>query len=289
MGRHARSRSSDTWHHVFNRGARHLPIFGSDDDRRVFLHLLDRAAADGAVHAYALMGNHYHLLIESPTVDLSATMKLISENYTRYFNTTYGYDGPLFRSRFGSKPIRSEVYRREVIRYIHANPVTDQIGDWTYRWSGHRAYLGLAAVPRWLSVSCLHTFGGRSGYRDFVEAGSDLETSIARPSTRTRSPRAVERAFGVASKAELAVIVKGGRGVRNDLRLAVALLAVDATSWSRSRLALRYGYSSSAALRTAVGRARRRVESDPDFAHLVRAARDRLQRFAVGDGDVAGV
>lgn len=279
MGRLIRSNLIGPYHHVFNRGARRLPIFGDDHDRNDLLAVVADVASPVVVHAYVLMGNHYHLLLEGDIPDLSAMMKALGERYTRRFNAKYGFDGPLFRSRYRSKPIRGVSYLRHAVRYIHRNPVEDGLGDWTYRWSSHPAYLGTAPRPSWLSTALLSEFGGLTSYRGMVE-GSDAGSGGTDPEiaaqVRIGSPRAVEFALGIASRHELAVVAAGGRGVRNDLRVAAALLALETTSWSSERLAARYGYSSGGSLRMAVARARARLPSDADFAALVASARSRL-------------
>jgi REP element-mobilizing transposase RayT len=259
-----------------NRGARHLSIFGDDDDRQYFLQTIEAAwrAAGVDVHAFALMGNHYHLLMEAEVAALSAAMKTIGERYTRRFNWEYGLDGPLFRSRFHSKPITSEDYRREVIRYIHRNPVVDGIGDWSYPWSSHPIYTGQQAAPRWFSPDSLEIFGG--SYRSFVKL---TEPEVALPQPRgvhLGAPQAVEWAFGVDSPQERSIVTSGGKGLRNDARLAVVLVCQETTAWSSESLAQRYGYSSGNSLRTAATRARHRLVTDPAFAAMVSMGRRRL-------------
>lgn len=280
MARMRRSQLEAGWHHVFNRGARRLNVFGDDRDRERFLELLGAACGDGRILAYALMGNHYHLLVEAPTAQLSAVMKKLGENFTRWFNAKYGYDGPLFRSRYASKPITSPRYLRHAVRYIHANPVVDGLGDWSYRWSGHRGLLGLDPVPPWLATDTVELFGGAASYRRFVE-GDVTEVGIETPSTdgvRVDTPHAVEIALGIGSAEELAVVAQGGRGLRNDIRSAVALLAAESTPWNSQRLAARYGYGSASSFRVAVKRARQRAETDRQFAALVDHGRRRLNR-----------
>lgn len=278
MGRLRRSELKATRHHVFNRGARRLNVFGDDRDRERFLELLGSACTGPRVLAYALLGNHYHLVIHAPGPELSGIMKALSENFTRWFNAKYGFDGPLFRSRFGSKPITSTSYLRQAIRYVHTNPVKDGIGDWSYPWSGHRLLLGDEAAPSWFAADTTAAFGGPESYRAFVEGDLDPQPLVVRERVRVGSPEAVELALGIDSREELAVVARGGRGLRNDLRSAAALLASETTSWGSARLAARYGYSSGSNFRVAVNRARRRLETDPAFAELVEHGRIRLSR-----------
>ena len=118
-----------TFHHVYNRGARKRFVFLDDHDRRRFLYLLGQAVdrTGARVHAYCLMGNHFHLLVESPNGDLSALMQHFTSRYVHYFNRRHGFDGPLFKDRFRNKVIGDDQYLLAAIRYIHQNPrdVTD--------------------------------------------------------------------------------------------------------------------------------------------------------------------
>ena len=265
-----------------NRGARRLSIFGDDDDRSFFLHCIGEALprTDARVHAYALMGNHYHLLVEGPAPALARTMKHVGENYTRRFNGKYGLDGPLFRGRYRSRSIDGDRYLFVVLRYIHRNPLEDGLGDLDYEWSSHRAYAeGSARLP-WLTTGeLLGRFGSRAAYRRFVSEGRE-DTLVAgfteqRRPVRTGTLEAVDWALGIDSSDELELV--RADGLRADQRLAAALLALETTNRSSTELAGRYGYRSGSGVRTAATRARTRLASDPAFGALVDDARRRLR------------
>jgi REP element-mobilizing transposase RayT len=265
-----------------NRGARRLPIFGDDDDRSFFLRCVGEALrrADARVHAYVLMGNHYHLLVEGAVPALADTMKYVGENYTRRFNSKYGLDGPLFRGRYRSKPIDTERYLRVVLRYIHRNPVDDGHGGLDYEWSSHRSYT--AGSPRlpWLTIDeLLGCFASCDTYRRFMAVRpSDARVDPfveRRGSVRTGTPDAVDWALGIDSREELDLVRV--RGLRADLRLAAALLALETTNRSSTELAAHYGYRSGSGVRTAASRARTRLGSDATFSSLVEDARRRLR------------
>ena len=260
-----------------NRGARRLPVFGDDDDRRYFLHLTGEAleGLDAEAHAYALMTNHYHLLVRGAVPAISAFMKSVGELYTRWFNDKYDLDGALFRGRFRSKPIDSERYQLAALRYIHRNPIDTSGAGWDYQWTSHRAYSGRRSAHPWLVVDeLLSAVGGPKNYAAFVygDGPSTEPASPSPPGVRVDTPQAVEWALGLASDEERALIAHGGRGIRNDQRAACALLCLEFTQWQSSDLAARYGYRSGNSFRTAATRARQREAHDAAFgAELARA------------------
>ena len=270
-----------------NRGARHLPVFGDDHDRSTFLNLWAEAVStqELKVHAYALMGNHFHLLVEAGVDALSSSMKRVAGAYTRRFNVKYGFDGPLFRGRYRSKPITDERYLATVVRYIHRNPLsTDAVHAAELEWTSHPAYVGDAGEPRWLTTAAiLQRFGGsRAAFDEFVLAGSAEpgRRLDRRRLVRTRTPDDIEAALGVGSATELEVIRSGGRGLRNDTRLAALLLANKYCNVELLELSDRYGYRDAHVARSAIARARVRLESDRGFGQLVRDAEMRLR---IGD------
>jgi REP element-mobilizing transposase RayT len=147
MGRPLRIDHPGTYHHVTNRGRNKQDVFGDDEDRELFLDYLHTTISLGLIelHSFALMSNHYHLLIRSCAEHgLSRTMQLIGSGYTLDFNRKYGFDGALFKGRFFSKLIDNERYLMEVPRYIANNPVKAGLvrRPEDYRWSSHAALLG---------------------------------------------------------------------------------------------------------------------------------------------------
>lgn len=272
---------------MLNRGARRLPVFGDEADHRAFLRILGRSlAASGArAHAYALMPNHFHLALEATVDQLATTMKSLAATYTRRFNGRYGYDGALFRGRYRSKPIDSERQLRETVRYIHRNPVGDGPLDPTrLRWTSHLAYTGLVGGPAWLTTeTVLQQFAGDAASFDaFVSAGTRERHDGPRlidPILSVSGVKRIEAALGVESEAEREVLRAGGRGVRNDVRLAALLLGHERGVEEVGALAQRYGYRDTATARSAIARARARLERDPDFHALVADAAARLDQW----------
>lgn len=138
-----------------NRGAQRGRVFDDDTDRELFLSTLADAHERWGVetHAFALMGNHFHLLVRDDKGQLSRAMRHVCGVHTLRFNRRHGRDGPLFRGRFRSRLVQTDEYLAELVRYIHANPLdidgVEQAG--AYAWSSHRHYLSPpSARPSWL-------------------------------------------------------------------------------------------------------------------------------------------
>lgn len=127
------------------------------------------------IHAYVLMGNHYHLLMETPEPTLSRGMQRLNGSYTQKFNWRHQRVGHLFQGRFHSILVERESHLLELTRYVVLNPVraglVEDVADW--RWSSYRATAGITPAPEWLEVGwTLAQFGkgaaSRIGYRGFV-------------------------------------------------------------------------------------------------------------------------
>jgi REP element-mobilizing transposase RayT len=155
-------------HHVMNRGAHRAPIFRHAGDRWLFLKLLrqmeDRHGVE--VRAYALMPNHFHLLLVSRTGRLSQAMQDLQGRFAGYIHATTDRDGSMFRGRFRSRLVDETPYWRHLFAYIHLNP--------------HRLDPSLVNSPLWTSqrfleqgASWLHTsetlatLGGLGAYRRY--------------------------------------------------------------------------------------------------------------------------
>ena len=166
--------------HVTCRGNERRTIFRDDPDRRIFLGLLAEAVSLFAwrLHAYVLMGNHYHLLLETPEPTLSRGMHRLNSIYSQLFNKRHQRVGHLLQGRFHAILIEKERHLLELVRYLVLNPVraglVDDAIDWP--WSNYRATAGLRTPPPWLEVAwTVQQFGqGREAlqaYIDFVAAG----------------------------------------------------------------------------------------------------------------------
>jgi putative transposase len=138
--------------HVTQRGVNRAATFYDDADRRHYLAGLARAARrfDVAVHAYALMTNHVHLLVSASCAGaVSKALRQSSGCYVQTFNHRHARTGTLWEGRFRSSAVDSDAYVLAVYRYIELNPVRAGITDRpeTYRWTSARANLGLTADP----------------------------------------------------------------------------------------------------------------------------------------------
>lgn len=168
MSRPLRIQYEGAIYHVMNRGTNRLPIFYSDNHKSMFLHVLAQAVEQYQIriHAYSLMNNHYHLLLETPLANLSRAMRHIDGVYTQIFNRMTERDGPLFRGRFKSILVQRETYFLALVRYIHMNPVKAKLclraSDHYY--TSHRAYLYPNQRPPWLTVSTVLSRWGRDEY-----------------------------------------------------------------------------------------------------------------------------
>jgi hypothetical protein len=135
-------------------------MFERRPDFRFFLAQIACAVRRGdlEVHAFALMGTHFHLLVRSPEGRLADSMHRIQMGYSRAFNRTRRRDGPLVRSRYGSKPVRSLRYRRVLVSYIDRNPVSAGLaGDAASYAYGSARHYSRPSGPPWLERSWIES------------------------------------------------------------------------------------------------------------------------------------
>lgn len=166
------------------RGLEGKDIFLGDADRRDLLERLASVVSEtGArVYAWALMPNHFHVLIQSGPVRLSTVMRRILTGYAVSFNRRYRRVGHLFQNRYKSVLVEKETYLLELVRYIHLNPLRGRLVENIneldlFPWSGHAALMGGKEQPEQDTGSILGRFvkrrsEARRAYREFVEAGT---------------------------------------------------------------------------------------------------------------------
>lgn len=161
-------------HHVMNRGARHEVILGSGVTNSAFLTILgdlpDRFGVN--IHGYALMPNHFHLMLESTRGNLSQAMQHLQARFTQVLNAMHaGWDGPIFRGRFKNQLVEDDAYWRHLLAYLHLNPVAAKLAPWLDQthWTSHAAYVGDERAPDWLTThELLDLFGDVENYANYV-------------------------------------------------------------------------------------------------------------------------
>lgn len=183
MARPLRLEFAGALYHVTARGNARSAIYVDDTDRRRFLELLGDVCdrANWRVHAYCLMGNHYHLVIETAEPTLARGMRQLNGVYTQTFNRRHRKVGHLFQGRYTAILIDKDAYLLELNRYVILNPVRARLvkspGQWP--WSSYRATISKAPTPRWLETDW--TLGqlaarrseARERYIRFVAEGKD--------------------------------------------------------------------------------------------------------------------
>lgn len=170
-------------HHVYARGIEKRKIFLTDADRSFFLEKVGANIGKWKMRcfAWALMPNHFHMLLRSDAGLLPSFMRCLLTGYSKYFNEKHNRVGHFFQNRYKSPIIGKPEYFKEVIRYIHLNPLrsgivraVDELDE--YFWTGHRRIV-LGGHPEWQDTTLLReVFGGSDNmacwvqtYREFVK------------------------------------------------------------------------------------------------------------------------
>ncbi len=181
MARPLRIEYEGALYHVTSRGNHKSAIFTDDEDRHAFLELLADIVSDlgWICHAYCLMSNHYHLVIETPNANLCKGMRQLNGVFTQASNRRHGQVGHLFQGRYKSIIVDADAYLLELTRYVALNPVragmVKDVSQWV--WSSYRAMAGLEDIPGMLSVDpVLACFSGQKSeaqqlFANFVAEG----------------------------------------------------------------------------------------------------------------------
>lgn len=208
MARQLRHHYAGGWYHITTRGMARRAIFTDDRDREHFLELLAGMVGRYGVilHAYVLMDNHYHLLIETPAGNASRALQWLNGSYVVWYKAKHTHSGPLFQTRFKSIPVDGEgSWALTCSVYIHLNPVRvkalglgkaerkrEKAGFLPedpsreqalarlaklrgHLWSSYPAYAGYAPKPEWLTCGTLWQRAGADGkepkaeYRNYLE------------------------------------------------------------------------------------------------------------------------
>jgi len=185
MPRHARLDAPGTLHHIMIRGIEGTPLFRDDQDREDFLSRIEQLVKKTGTRilAWALMDTHVHLLLFSGQQGIPKFMRCLLTGYAICYNRKHKRSGHLFQNRYKSIVCEEEVYLRELVRYIHLNPLrATKVGSVEelnrYCWSGHSAVLGKVR-NEWQEVGyVLRLFSKQrrkavAAYLRFIEEGKD--------------------------------------------------------------------------------------------------------------------
>jgi len=174
-------------YHVTSRGNRRINIFEDNQDRQIFLTILETVVKryNWLCHAYCLMDNHYHIMIETPDANISAGMRQLNGVYTQSYNRRHQKPGHIFQGRFKAILVQKENYLLELCRYVVLNPVRAGIvkktEDW--RWSSYQATAGIIKKPGYLTTDWIlglfntQRIAANKRYREFVREGIHGEAS----------------------------------------------------------------------------------------------------------------
>ena len=188
MARQLRIEYDGAFYHITARGNERKEIYSRDEDRKRFLEDLERIhnRFKIKVHAYCLMSNHYHILMETPLGNLSRAMQNLNTGYTVYYNQRNKRSGHLFQGRYKAILVEKDQYLLELSRYIHINPVRAKIvkDPEDYQWSSCKYFYGKNKTPDFLDIkTTLAHFGQRREYQRFVEEviekeGADFKKQV---------------------------------------------------------------------------------------------------------------
>lgn len=175
MARRPRLFAPGLLYHVMVRGNQRRKTFVDGTDYQAYLERLARYRRRYGykLHAYCLMPNHVHLLIESSEQPLGKFMQGLQQTYSQYFNLRHGKVGHVFQGRYKAIVCQKDQYLLELIRYIHLNPVRAGMvkEPERYRYSGHNAYVEGKTTETIDPRKVLGLMGGKAAYRKFVREG----------------------------------------------------------------------------------------------------------------------
>ncbi|MCP4601979.1 MAG: hypothetical protein GY847_15930 [Proteobacteria bacterium] len=186
-----------------NRGSKPKDVFSDDDHCSLFCDILGEAVErfDLRIHGFALMPNHYHLMVESVHGNLSDAISLLNGKYTQAVNRDRDLDGPLFRGRYHNRVVTDPSHWRYLLMYLHLNPIRARlvmrVDQWI--WTSHRFYNGKNVSPDWLTTDELASeLGEVSGYRRYLKE--------VRQGRRERPDRFEQILFGGRRSTEMQVL-----------------------------------------------------------------------------------
>jgi len=179
MARPLRVEYPGAYYHVINRGNAGENIFIDERDRERFLEYLAKSIERfiTRIHAYCLMSNHYHLLIETPQANLSVAIQWLNVSYSVYYNKRHRRRGHLFQGRFKAILLDANEYLILLSRYIHLNPVRAKMvtHPLEYSWSSYLVFAEKRQKPDWLTTQTVLSYFGEDkkqatrNYKSYVE------------------------------------------------------------------------------------------------------------------------
>jgi putative transposase len=189
MARPLRVQFPGAIYHITSRGDRQEAIFRNNGDRQAWLDTLAAVCARyrWTVHSFCLMGNHYHLMVETADANLALGMRQLNGVYTQCFNFRNATVGHLFQGRYHAILVQRQTYLLELSRYVVLNPVRAGMvaTPGGSPWSSYAMTCGLAPAQEWLATDwLLGQFAAERGaairaYREFVNAGRGLASPLA--------------------------------------------------------------------------------------------------------------
>jgi len=265
------------------------------------------------IHAFCLMRNHYHLLLETPSGNLSQIMRHINGAYTTYFNVKWARNGHLFQGRYKAILVEKDVYAKELSRYIHLNPVWAKIAETPaeYPWSSYNFYIGSSMPPKWLHMDFILGYFGKKistaqkkyrqfvtslldrqyenpleavtgsvllGSDEFVESIKDRYITVDLPN---RDLPAMRTLYSGISLNQISEIVTASLGENNKLaRNATIYLCRNHTSEKLKRIGNRFGISDSA-VSQACKRFRLKIENNETLREQIENIENRIKMLTV--------
>ena len=186
MARPLRIEYAGAVYHVTSRGNARQSIFRDDQDRERFLSTLEQVIDRyrWLCHAYCLMNNHYHLVVETPEANLTKGMRQVNGVYTQSYNRRHNRSGHLFQGRYAGILVEKESHLLEVCRYVVLNPIRARLVERPeqWKWSSYQGTAGLGKPHPCLAIAWIvgrfgnHRQTAEQRYRDFVKAGKGAES-----------------------------------------------------------------------------------------------------------------
>ncbi len=278
MPRPLRDLDTSEWFHVYNRGSDGQDIFTLEGDHELFESLVGEAARRTGVevHVFALMSNHFHLLVRAAGADLSEFVRLLCARYAAAYNQRAHRSGPVFTGRFGSVPVADDAHLLVEARYVERNPLAfvppEALAN--YRYSSLGCYLGSRPAPEWLTLGFMADLMSVAEYGQFV---LDRHPTDRMPLGRLPALDPIEPLQVIAAvAASTGVDPVAQSGSARNLATAITLeLRVASSADLADVLDI-----SAAGIRQSARRGRIAIDTDPDTKAAHDRIVDRLRRAA---------